>query len=531
MYLIDQSFTRLAPAIDFSDMTLDAPANSWCVLGSPPKHLLPVHSPVLIKAWHERLVHAFVQPTQVENHKGHRRVQVLGNAIFDVDARGQVHLWSWTFNERDLPALEQFPDRSVVAVGVPYQNLWMGNYRAGVLRSLVARFPAQARLCQDYVDWASQALLALCWTEEVQEQVRAQIATALALDAQLLEIASQIQLSTRQRTPVRLEHYNHVQAHQQHYLQLQQESPQFIALHALLSDDLHRSMELTASMRYSLRKRGLGAAVWRLLSRVGTRWINEYLPYFDQEREPLYACAIEILQMATAFGTKDLPPGEVLHALFQLGGNPNGPSVNFVNRVDDQFALCKRLGAIMAQADDATMEVIKAQAMAIFQWGSDHAEAVPDAIMRRLTLKGILRKVKAQSLLDQKRHESGPTWSVPYRLTFDDPSISAVILNSSLAIWQEGQLMRHCAEMFSSRCAKGELLMVSLRHSEQNHPLATVSFLMNQDRVQVHKFSGFANRRIRDETFELILDCRRQLQRQLQRSFQQGTLDKELMAA
>ena len=230
--------------------------------------------------------------------------------------------------------------------------------------------------------------------------------------------------------------------------------------------------------------------------------------------QSLPECAIEIVQMATAFGTQHLPPQELLHALIQLGGNPNGPSANFVKRVDDLFALCKRLGAIMARADDATMDLIKDQAMAIFQWGSDHAESIPDAVMRRITLKGILRKVQAQALLDQKRHAMGQAWSVPYRLALQEPQLSAVILESPLAIWQEGQLMRHCADNFVTRCAKGNLLMVSLRDASQRHPLATVSFSMTTPNVQVHKFSGFANRRIADQTYDLIHECRRQLQRQ-----------------
>lgn len=214
-----------------------------------------------------------------------------------------------------------------------------------------------------------------------------------------------------------------------------------------------------------------------------------------------------------SFGTKSLPPNEVLHALIQLAGNPNGPSINFVKRVDDQFAFCKRLGAIMARADAATMDEIKARAMEIFQWSSDHAESIPESVMRRLTLKGILRRVQAQALLDQKRHESGPAWSVPYRLTFDDANVSAVILNSSLAIWQEGQLMRHCASVYASKCATGQLVMVSLRHSEHRHP---------------HKFSGFANRRISDEAYALVQDCRSQLQGQWD---VQQTSDCQLMAA
>ncbi len=168
----------------------------------------------------------------------------------------------------------------------------------------------------------------------------------------------------------------------------------------------------------------------------------------------------------------------------------------------------------MARADGATMDLIKEQAMAIFQWGSDHAEEIPDAAMRRITLKGILRRMQAQALLDQKRYAMGRTWSVPYRLALQEPQLSAVVLDSPLAIWLEGQLLCHCADNFVTRCAKGHLLMVSLRDASQRHPLATVSFSMTTTNVQVHKFSGFANRRITDHTYELIQDWRRQLQRQ-----------------
>ena len=285
MYQIDQSFTRLESSIDFATVALDQAISGWCVLGSPPARLLPVHCPALVKAWHERLVQALVQPTQVERHNGYRRVQVLGNVIFEFQANGEVQAWDWTFNERDLLALVQLPDPAVVADGVPYRDLWMKGYREGALRSLVTRFPGQSRLCQAYVHWVSVALIQLCWTDEVQTQVRAHIARALALDPQVMAIAAQIQLTTELYTPMRLAHYNHVVAQKSHYQTLALESPQLIALYALLTDHLLMAMEPTCSMKHLLRERGLGTSVWRLLCRSGTQWINEYLPYFDLQRQ------------------------------------------------------------------------------------------------------------------------------------------------------------------------------------------------------------------------------------------------------
>lgn len=318
MYQIDRSFTRLTPVIDFSDVKIDASTPDWCILGSPPSHLKAVHCPALIRAWHERLVQALSNPTQIETRNGYRRIQVLGCAIFNVDLRSRVGLWVWNFDESDRPVLDRAPDESVAALGAPFEDFWVTGYQAGVLRTLVAHFPSKGQTCQDYVNWASACLVELCWTDEVQEKVRTQIATDLALDAQVLEIASQIRLGAAEAVPARLEQYNHVLRNRRDFLQLQQEAPNLIALYAMLTDDLNHSLELTQSMKQMLRKAGLGTAVWRLLSRVGTQWIQAFLPYFDQKQQALSECAIEIIRLATAFGTRELPPTEVLHALIQM---------------------------------------------------------------------------------------------------------------------------------------------------------------------------------------------------------------------
>jgi hypothetical protein len=369
-------------------------------------------------------------------------------------------------------------------------------------------------LCNEYLNWASIGLIKLCWPQEVQDRVRGQIAEVLALDPQVMEIAAQIELSATQRVPTRLAHYNHVQADKLRYLTLAFEAPQFIALYFLLGDKLSSQQEVTYSMKQYLREFGFGAAVWRLLSREGTHWIIEYLAYFDIQRQSLGSCAIEILKMACAFGTHALPPSELLHALIQLGGNPNQPSAYFVTRVDDQFALCRRLGILAQRADASTLQLLKEQAMTIFEWGSDHAQFVPDATLRRISLKGLLRKAEIQALRDKKKRESGPSWKSPFEIDLQDSNVSAVILTSTLAIWQEGQVMHHCADKFGRRCAGGELLMVSLRDARHRHPLATASFSMNKPMVQIHKYSGFANGRISSQTYDLIEQCRQQLQMQ-----------------
>ena len=512
MYQIDNAFTCLQPAIDFSDVTAKPDADTSCVIGSPPPRLAAVHNPALVNDWHRRLTQAVAQPTQTEKRKGRRRVQVLGNAIFDFDGKGEVHAYRWSFNELGLPALVQMPDHTVVAQGVPYQSLWMNGYAAGALRTLQAMHPGQTDECRAYAAWASAELASRCWTNEIQHRARPLITQALALDPQILNIANQIQLTARALVPIRLQEYNHVLSDRTRYLSVAQEAPQLLALYALLATELEPVGEVTQQMKTLLEKHGISPAMWRLLTRDGSQWMNDYLPYFDFERQSAAFTAIEILQMVQAFGTAHLVPDYLMHALIQLGGNPNFPSARFVSRLNDQFPLCARLGHLATTSDASALAILQEHANAIFQWGSDYLSAVPKQTLRRASLAWLIRTVQAQTLLDKKQREGGQRWAVPTWIYLACSQVSAVILDSPLAVWQEGQTMRHCADNYVNRCASGELLMVSLRHQHHRHPMATVAFSMNGESVSVYKYSGFANQMVSPQVRDLIDICCRQLQ-------------------
>jgi hypothetical protein len=98
--------------------------------------------------------------------------------------------------------------------------------------------------------------------------------------------------------------------------------------------------------------------------------------------------------------------------------------------------------------------------------------------------------------------------------------VDAVILDSPLAIWQEGQAMRHCADKWIAHCAKGDYLMVSLRHADKSRargrPLATVTFDLRGDAVKLHKIAGFANTLAIPQVRDLAKECLGQLRLQWQ---------------
>lgn len=223
------------------------------------------------------------------------------------------------------------------------------------------------------------------------------IATELALVPQLLEVASRIQISTRTRVPVRLDAYNHVVKHRQDYLTLLQEAPQLIPLYALLAEDLDEAGEVTVRMRTLLIEHGVEPATWRMLCHHGRAWLLGSLAFFDFEGQSEGAVAVDLLLMAQAFGTKQPVPPWLLDAALKLGGTPNAPNVNFAARLDDLFPLCARLGHLVAQADDASLALLKDRVDDIFNWASNHLARLPWRALRQASVKWLLRQVEAQA--------------------------------------------------------------------------------------------------------------------------------------
>lgn len=518
MHRIGNSFTRLQPVNAFSQVAQQNNVATKCVLGNPPARLAAVHSPALVNAWEAQLMRCLAEPTQVERRKGHRRVQVLGMTVFDFARDGNVQVYLWKSSDNDLPVLVRLAEKAVVVQGGPHETRWMKCFKAVALRCLQRQYPGQAALCKAYVAWAHRKLVLLCWGQETRSEVRQRIATSLAFDAQLLESAGQIQLTRKVRRPVRLDAYNHVVWHQQGYRTLLKEAPQLIPLYALLADELDvdpdAKGEVTARIKTFLIERGVRPATWRLLCRGGTQWMTECLAYYDFHRQTHGRIALDLLVIAEAFGSTAPLFTWLLHALLQLGGNPNAPHANFSERLGDLFPLCARLGHLVAKADDVTLALLQDNAYAIFNWASDHLVNVSANTLRRASAVWLVNQVRAQEQLEALQRGSAQPWEVPYQIDLGRSDVSAVVLDSALAVWQEGQLMRHCADNYVPRCASGRLLMVSLRSEQQTRPLATVAFNMSDETVKQQCISGFANRLVNPEIHSLAAICRRQLRAQ-----------------
>ena len=78
-------------------------------------------------------------------------------------------------------------------------------------------------------------------------------------------------------------------------------------------------------------------------------------------------------------------------------------------------------------------------------------------------------------------------------------ALEVVALASAFELFKESWCMHHCADKFADRCAKGSLLIVSIRKAGRTRPLATAALRRDDGAWSLEAITGFANALAPDE--------------------------------
>lgn len=286
-------------------------------------------------------------------------------------------------------------------------------------------------------------------------------------------------------------------------------------------DLTHDVRPIDSSLKDYLAAKGIRPATWRLLCRTGTAWMHEFLVYYRyrSKRHIHPTVLVDLVTIAQAFGSQRLVPAWMLHAFLQLGGNPNAPSAAYTYRLDDLFPVCRRLWVVWVRANAEDATVLQDRAVEIFRWASTQACYIAQGTLRKASLQWFVHQVDLLALKERLQLQGAAGWDIPYHLertftleTSPGGTVAAVILNTPLEVWEEGQVMRHCARTYIDRCTKGRVLLVSLRSSSKQTPLATVAYDLTDPQLPIKAISGFANRLVDRE----ICDVAKAFQADLQ---------------
>lgn len=285
------------------------------------------------------------------------------------------------------------------------------------------------------------------------------------------------------------------------------ETPQLVTLHNLLDQRLPAEGERTEVMRRHLLNHAVRPAMWRLLHQVGSDWMAQLRPHYLRERERRPVVAVDMLLIAQSFGTQALAPLWLLKAFLSLYGNPNRPRAAYHPHLSDLYGLNASLGR-WAQ-NERLAPLLQTHVHELLCWANGQWAKGQGHNLQRLTLPGLLRLVAEHQARELVSVQSASPWPMPQGVELECllPGHGAVLMQTALDLWEEGQVMRHCAARFIDGCTRGEYFVVSIRPKTGGRPLATVGLLRDRGLVYYDQVTGFANTpvsaKVREEAWQL----------------------------
>lgn len=520
MHLLHGISTDLMGAIDFGGIDLQTCVITPEYLQDAPWRYRPLQRPALVVELDRRIQHLMRHPTETELHEsGHRRVQVLGTAVFSIAPGGVVKCAIWGQKFAGQLALDVQDDDCVGAEHSPYMDRWFDGFRDGLYARMAhTHGHKHHELLVHYLDWVQERVVKRYWTNDAAAVVRDQITSALALDnATLARARSIYRLHDQGR--VMLSDYNRALTRTEVDNRLLAETPQLALLHSLLAPILKDKGERAQAMRDYLLKRGISRGMWALLHKEGSDWLREYLPYYWHGVSTV-AATVDILLVVQGFGTRSLAESTLVHGLMALGGHPNSPSrsANYAEKLADLLTLASRMGSLYRMGSPDTQDLLKEWSHDIFNWADKGWARVSRDRRAFLKVSGLIRLVMEHWEVEELQLRNMPAWELPWTLTSDLDGLECHILQTALEVWGEGRRMHHCVADRIDACAKKHYLVASIRHMDSGKGVATVGFHRSRNGFTFEMVSGPANQLVSPEVKALALDCARQLNEQIKQA-------------
>lgn len=191
--------------------TLFERADEVCVFGEPPPRLVEAHHAAFVNGFWMRMVEVMLRPAEVDSSTGMRRVQILGQTIFEFAADGSVDVREWG----DPPHWGSNPLPSVCAsdvpvTGIPPQAQWIRTFRRGFRFELRQRTVAPRHVQNRYTRWLFERIVRRIGGDFDLGRMHSEIDRALKLDPSAVGVARALVRRAGRRGPATMAEYNHV---------------------------------------------------------------------------------------------------------------------------------------------------------------------------------------------------------------------------------------------------------------------------------------------------------------------------------
>lgn len=449
----------------------------------PPADLMELHCPVLVASLWQRLLTLVHDPAVVVSHGRRRAVQVMGCARFERRSNGQWRVWLWrpsTALEPERMAWHVCPPEEVVLHGLPAGWTWLDLVR----RAANAEIARNLRSCRvdlwpQEVEAYTQGLFAH-FRRRLARRVdlramRRRVAQALRLDAEALAMARRVLRAGAYPQP-RLADYNRLIAKRAAFRTLQREVPSALPLYAAWCDrpDFPRIAEPAAALVRYLRDRGLAPRTWRLVAGAGPRLL---LPVRSFYRGDAGDALIDYLRILERLDLRAEPPAWFMWCLLSQVANPGYRFQSHLAFLENDLGRCAlavrhlmRLPALPVDRDEVP---------AVIDWLL-HACPEIDPRQQRAGWGWMLRQARrAQERARRAVEAASSAWPVPIR-EFETEGLVCRPLGDGLALWEEGEAMRHCIVRHEAQCREGEALVVSIQEPGAAFPRRVATALLER---------------------------------------------------
>ena len=158
--------------------------------GEPPASLARLHCPRFVDAFWSRMVETMLAPARTDRSRGTRRVQVLGQRIFEFARDGTVSVRDWGPPPHGEASHRAVPAATAPLGRIPCDEDWIERFREGFVFEHQGRVAAGADERARYADWVFAEILPRIRDHFDLDWMRAQIAAALALDPDAASLAA-----------------------------------------------------------------------------------------------------------------------------------------------------------------------------------------------------------------------------------------------------------------------------------------------------------------------------------------------------
>lgn len=475
-------------------IALTCRTSSETSVGSPPKTLQRFHHSAEVHQLWLQLMQAIRLPVSRSVVAGVVQVRVIGGMVFSVHDDGRISASRWHWDGRESPRLVEVNPAEISLFSVPTGWRWLENLIDAFGRHMAGRLGIDFAEVAPYAQWLLVRFQRLIRHHCDLREMRRRVQAALALDPFVLRIAHQLRRSIEPLPLACIDTYNHVLAYRAAYQRLASEAPSLIPLYAVFAADagFDPNGQPAQQLKLHLSRRGIQPKAWRMLCASNGRLIKDAFEFYCGATAPAIQDFLHVLQL---LGFAKQPPAWFVRELMSLFGMHEQRHFDYLPSFVDYATPLRRIALLLERAADDKVAAMRPDMHAVLSWVVDSPEVygITRATFRRASwnwfaMKGRQWRERAR-LTALARQDSWPVSLPPYSVG----PLQAVVLGSALALWEEGEMMHHCAATYEADCRTGKTAVLSLRRPGEKRPVATVLAVRKWQRYELKQAAGPVN--------------------------------------